>query len=249
MSRRRETNIIFQQNITRARALLEIQDMVDIILENDVTFGYNDDPDPDIPRTKGTGDEKLKILERAVANLRRDLASTKLLYSRPLYYDAVVSIVTAFETYLKNTLVWIMVRDRKTSRKIMKYYNNRVRFEDIETLNFNKYTIGNILAIHKFSFFKVDKVETAFIKMLGGHNRRFVLFSNETQKHSIRNFLELRHLIVHKGGIVDKRFLNKTGFTNRIGEQYEVTKEYIAGMTEAIINIVMKIESELERQL
>lgn len=249
LRRRRETYIIFQQNITGAKALLDIQDMVLIILENDVTFGYNDDTDAEITLTTGANDEKLKTLERVVEKLRKDLDSTKLLYSRSLYYDAVVSIVTAFETYLKNTLIWLMVRNKWTGKKIMGHQKRPVRFNEIENLNINKYTIGNILDIHKFSFFKINKVETAFMKMLGGRNKRFVLFKNETQKNSMRNFLELRHLIVHKGGIVDKRFLNKTGFTNRIGEQYEVTKEYISGMTEAMINLVNKIENEIERQL
>ena len=239
-----ETYVVFQRNIARARALLEFQDLLDLLL-----YRGHDIIDA-LDRDAHSGNGCLEDEERLrtdISNLLQNIDSihtgTDLRLDQPLRYDAVVFAVTAFESYLKNTLVELMAGTRKHRKKINRYYRKSVDFSDITSYNINKYVIQKILGIRTFTFFRMKKVNEAFSQVLE-KDRGYSIFDSGRQRTRLANFCELRHLIVHKGGIVDSIFYEKTGSDVKPGEQYPVTKKYLLDSMDSLGKVVDNIERE-----
>ncbi len=238
------TYIVFQRNIARARALLEIQNVLDLILlheENIISALESASKDDGAMRDP---ERKLQFeLESVLGSIRGIFTSAAMEQEMPLYYHTVVSTVTAFESYLKNTLIEMMIDKRRYRKKINRYFRQRVDFSRIKDYNINKYTIQRILNIRTFTFFKMKKIDLAFRQVLE-RDDRFTIFNSPRQSKRLRNFIELRHLIVHKGGVVDAIYRRKTSCKIRAGEQYPVMKKYIQDSIGSLVKVVNNIERE-----
>jgi hypothetical protein len=55
------------------------------------------------------------------------------------------------------------------------------------------------------------------------------------------NFFQNRHLLIHKKGIVDKGFIEKTGSTKNIGEKVSITPKELKNTMDLVLNTVIKI--------
>jgi len=243
LKHRAEIYEIFLRNILRAQALLEVQNLIDIMIED------KDDIQKYI-NTKSFDDEKDTILSfyKTISVLKKAFITPEVSFEHPLYHDAVVSAVTSFEAYMKNRLIELMLFDRKIAKKINRKYNKEIDFEEVKKLNINKYTIGEILSIHRFSFFKMSRVDQAFKKVLNERGDRFTIFCSEKQKKNLKSFIELRHLIIHKGGVVDALFIRKTKCPFEVGDIYDASREYIVKNIGELRSVVDNIERLIERK-
>jgi len=237
LKHRAEIYEIFLRNISRAQALLEVQNLIDIMIQDK-------DALQDYIKTKSFDDEKKTILSfyNSISALKKAFIISELNFEHPLYHDAVVSAVTSFEAYMKNRLIELMLFDRKIAKKINRKYHKEIDFEEVKTLNINKYTIGEILSIHRFSFFKMSKVDLAFKKVLNERSDRFTIFACDKQKKNLKSFIELRHLIIHKGGVVDPLFIRKTKCPFEVGDIYDTSREYIIENIGELRSVVDNIE-------
>ncbi len=242
MKHRTEIYDIFLSNISRAKALLEVQNLIDIMIQDKKTL-------QDYINTKSFDEEKTTILSfyNSISALSEAFKTSEISFEHPLYHDAVVSAVTSFEAYLKNRLIELMLNDGKIAKKINRKYQKEIDFEVIKKLNINKYTIGEILSIHRFSFFKMSKVDQAFKRVLDERSDRFTIFVCEKQKKNLKNFIELRHLIIHKGGVVDALFIRKTKCPFEVGNIYDASREYIVKNIGELKSVVDNIERLIRR--
>jgi hypothetical protein len=243
LEHRAEIYEIFLRNISRAQALLEVQNLIDIMIEDK-------DSIQEYINTKSFDEEKITIISfyNSISALSEAFITPEVSFEHPLYHDAVVSAVTSFEAYMKNRLIELMLYERKISKKVNRKYNKIIDFEEVKTLNINKYTIGEILSIHRFSFFKMSKVDQAFKKVLDERSDRFTIFCSEKQKKNLKSFIELRHLIIHKGGVVDSLFIRKTKCPFEVGDIYDASREYIMDNISELRSVVNNIERLIENK-
>ena len=125
-----------------------------------------------------------------------------------------------------------------------KFYN-----ELKDSLNYNKlresdYDWENLLGylvVENFSFYdtqQIDKLYTRILKIKS-------IFRNNSIKKRIQNFIKLRHLIVHKSGIVDNKFKNDTQTKVPLNVPYPVEKKYVLDMISSISKVVEDIEKNI----
>ncbi|MDP7264502.1 MAG: hypothetical protein QGH39_02975, partial [Candidatus Thermoplasmatota archaeon] len=91
MEHRAEIYEIFLRNISRAQALLEVQNLIDIMIEDK-------DSIQEYINTKSFDEEKITIISfyNSISALSEAFITPEVSFEHPLYHDAVVSAVTSF---------------------------------------------------------------------------------------------------------------------------------------------------------
>ncbi len=160
--------------------------------------------------------ENRKLLRNSFTPLIKTFEASEMVYEKPLYYEAVISSVTAFETYIKDTMESIKLH-RRGLKKILEIPRNISNFEKVN----NFFRIA----------FEVQRSEG------------FSIFSSDRQEERLRKFLLIRNLIVHKSGLIDDDFYAKTRCKFKKGDLYPLKRKFLLDRIGAMKNIVSRIEN------
>ncbi|MFZ3383041.1 MAG: hypothetical protein WA144_03860 [Candidatus Methanoperedens sp.] len=247
----------FEYNIGKAKALITIQDALDKLVEGKFNFSQifekvgkdifqetEENIQINEELTKRMA-ERIKInqkeIKESIKSLERIFVSLQTVYERPLYQEAVVIIVSSFETYLKDTIVTLVAKNKSIEDK---FYN-----ELKDSLNYNKlresgydweFLLGH-LVVENFNFYDAQQIDKLYTRILKNDS----IFRNKSVKKRIQNFIKLRHLIVHKSGIVDNKFKNDTQTKVPLNVPYPVEKKYVLDMISSISKVVEYIEKNI----
>ena len=260
---------MFQHNIRRAKALITVQDTIDWLIDND----FNIQPminkfleklgipnlmpviSPKIEQAVTEDKEFTKKIEEIVKNFKvnqkdikkmvmpivRALESIEALYDHPLYYEAVVIIVGAFEIYLKETMVTLVSRNKSVEMKFYDMLKSKLSYDKLKEYDYDwEYILGYIIG-ENYNWFETQQMDNAYTKVLNIES----IFQNKNVEKRIRNFIKLRHLIVHNAGIVDRKFQTETHTKVPIDQPYPVEKKYVLDMIGLIVKVVDGIETEI----
>ena len=181
-------------------------------------------------------------LRKAFGPIVNLFKSSEIIYERPLYYEAVVSVVTAFETYIRDTIIDLVSNNRIVEKRFSSTLMKKLNYEKIKDYNYEWDKIMGYIVSEEMKFFECNDIERNYREALGKNKNSFSLFKNENQKKRIQNFLSLRHIIVHNGGIIDHKFKKETKSKYNLGEPYPVSKKYIINIIGSMKNIVEYIE-------
>lgn len=161
-----------------------------------------------------------------------------------LYYvyteQALVSAVSASEVYFKDMLASAIQNDK---RLLNRYADNGIKVKRILEIDMD--LSGNIgmLIVEKMNFQNLDNVKNEYKKLFG-----FEPFTNE-ELNELKKIFAIRHVIVHKSGIVDHLFISKTGLDYKVGNRLFFERDKILQMIEFIERIVIKIDLMLNEKL
>ena len=175
------------------------------------------------------------------------MVSLKLVSERPLYHEAVVSAVTAFETYLKGTLIDLISGFPKIEKRFTKELKKGLSYDKILDMDYERDKVLGYVVAESIKFYEMEKVNEAFRRAFGIKEKNWTLFSSKDARKELQKFMWIRHLIVHNGGYVDSKFKKKTNCNENIGEEYHIEREYIENMMNEMLYVTSKIEEEIKR--
>ncbi len=190
--------------------------------------------------------EGRKGLKKAFAPMAYLFRSSEIISKKPLYYEAVVSAVTAFETYLKDTIINLITDNRKVEQRFFLELNDKLSYEKIKKYDYDYDKLMGYIVIENFDFFKLDKINSLYRKALSGQKDSFSIFQNENRRKRIEKFFKIRHLIVHNSGIVDHKYRKETNSKLKDGDSIQLTRKYILDIIGSMKKIVDNIENEIE---
>ncbi len=212
----------FEYNIGKAKALITIQDTLDKLVEGKFNFSQIfEKVGKDIFQeteekiqineelTKRM-EERIKInqkeIKESIKSLEKIFESFQTVYERPLYQEAVVIIVSSFETYLKDTVVTLVAKNKAVEDKFFKELKDSLNYNKLRDSGYDWENLLGQLVVENFNFYDTQQIDKLYTRILKIDS----VFRKKSVKKRIQNFIKLRHLIVHKSGIVDNKFKNDT---------------------------------------
>jgi hypothetical protein len=150
--------------------------------------------------------------------------------------QALVTAVTASETYLKNRLASIIQNDK---RILKQFLDKEIKVKRILDLKFDlKDDIGKLI-VEDNDFQKIDNVEKIY------KNKLSVELFTKKEKMILKRIFSIRHLIVHRSGIIDQTFISEMGIDCKIGTRICYERDEILRMIKFIDELVTNIESNI----
>lgn len=161
-----------------------------------------------------------------------------------LYYvyteQALVSAVSATEVYFSDRLAYEIQND---TRLINRFMDKEIKLKRIINMGLDlSENIGNLI-VEKMNFQILDNVQSEYKRLFG-----FELFTQDELK-KLKQIFAIRHLIVHKSGIVDHLFISETGLDYQLGDRLFFEREETLQNIDFIENIVTKIDLRLDEKM
>ena len=161
-----------------------------------------------------------------------------------LYYvyteQALVSAVSATEVYFIDRLAHAIQHD---TRLLNRFLDKEIKLKRIINMGLDlSENIGNII-VEKMNFQILDNVQSEYKRLFG-----FELFTQSELK-KFKEILAIRHVIVHKSGIVDHLFISETGLDYKVGNRLFFEREEILQKIDFIEKIVTKIDLKLNKKI
>ena len=154
--------------------------------------------------------------------------------------QALVSAVSASEVYFKDTLAYAIQNNK---RLLNHYAGKEIKVKRILEIDMDLSENIGMLIVEKMNFQNLDNVQNEYKKLFG-----FEPFTNE-ELNELKKIFAIRHVIVHKSGIVDHLFISKTGLDYKVGNRLFFERDEILQMIEFIEEIVTKVDSMLTGKL
>lgn len=250
----------FQYNIGKAKALITIQDTLDKLVEGkfDLSQSFEKIGKGIFQETEEKiqiNEELTKRMEERIKNNQKEIIdsiksvekifeSLQTIYESPLYQEAVVIVVSSFETYLKDTIVSLVTKNRSVEVKFFKELKDSLKYDKLQEYDYDWENLLGHLVVENFNFYDIQQIDELYTRILKIDS----IFRNKSVKKRIQNFIKLRHLIVHKSGIVDNKFKNDTQTKVPLNVPYPVEKKYVLNMTSSISKVVEDIEKNIREK-
>lgn len=173
----------------------------------------------------------------------------QLVKENPLYQDILVMTVNAFEVYLRDTLHDLIVNNGAIAKKFEQQVNAQLNIEeDLELHRSVKQMIAHQVT-QRSSFYSMKKIQKLFQTCFRKDCMDpFKIHPRNKKIDSVDYYLSLRHLIVHNGSIVDRRFLKDNPSCNfSLGEKHPVREDEVlelVGLTQRMVGIIEKAIGE-----
>lgn len=195
--------------------------------------------------------ERKEILEKIAANFdkakdggskfRCDLVKgiIKILPQMPMQIKT-IQMVTVLETYLKDKFLEILLQKPESMKK---FYDKQIRLGEL--LEERGKNIDRIVAEHitdSFNFQKMDNIESVF-----GEYFKIDILSEE--KQTFEKLFQIRHILVHNSGVIDKDFLSKVKTDQKEGETIKLDKKEVNEWILSVCKFINKLEEQLDSKL
>jgi hypothetical protein len=171
----------------------------------------------------------------------------QLIRDNPLYGDILVMQVTAFEVYLRDTLHDLIVNNEVIAKRFVSRVKN---FKNIgEYLDLNRSTSLLIAAdvTQRKSFYNMTNIEGLFQTCFYKPGEEVFRIHPKNRKiESVNDYLKLRHILVHNGGLVDQRYIKDVSKCKyALGERYEVQPDEVMELDGLTRRMVRRIEEAI----
>ena len=154
--------------------------------------------------------------------------------------QALVSAVSATEVYFSDRLAHAIQHD---TRLLNRFLDKEIKLKRIINMGLNlSENIGNII-VEKMNFQILDNVQSEYKRLFG-----LELFTQSELK-KFKEIFAIRHVIVHKSGIVDHLFISETGLDYKVGNRLFFEREEILQKIDFIEKIVTKIDLKLNKKI
>jgi len=207
-------------------------------------------------REFGKSDEGIDLISRDIADFLLTYASQSDGATTPpakgsaeLLRQGIVLIWTAFESTCRDIATSYLNLNPSFALKFAKDVDIKRRIDaskiSVETLAKNDFDVRESLG--EILFEGQDLSDLRTIKAI------FKCFSDDQalrsdlDDQSLWRLSQMRHLIVHRGGRVDKKYLEKTGDSVPLNKQIEVTpaqlKEYLGAVRKTVLSITRALSA------
>jgi hypothetical protein len=206
----------------RKQILEEVKKNPDINVEDLLEIGQEFDELPFIGKVMTVGLVGLiiflAILEPdlfANINIRNILTED---FRNAIYSRQLIMIIAHLEAFIIDSVKTIC---KANPQKLVK--DRQIEYKKILSENINKQKLIEILADDL-----IEKLgcNVSLKKSIGILEKEFkIKVSTEKQLLILEEAEQIRHLYIHKGGIIDRKFIEKTGKDLKLGEKFQIRKE------------------------
>ncbi|KAF5416576.1 MAG: hypothetical protein C5S49_04580 [Candidatus Methanogaster sp.] len=154
--------------------------------------------------------------------------------------QALVSAVSASEVYFKDEMANAIQSD---TRLLNRFLDKGIKVKRILDAGLDLSEDIGTLIVENTNFQILDNVQKEYERVFG-----FEPFTKEELK-KLKEIFAIRHVIVHKSGIVDHLFISETGLAYQVGNRLFFERDEILHMIGFIEKIVIKIDSILNKKL
>jgi len=180
---------------------------------------------------------RLKPRLQLITRMFEDLG---LLMDQTLLGQALIAAVSAFEVYLRELTVSVMILNPSVRKKFQAEINNALSFRKLEGYKQDaKRVQGEIVA-------ELVKLDTRrmkrFLKRLIGLEN---VFGDRKTELKIRKIFETRHIIIHRAGLTDPKFKKAIGFKGGVDKQIKISRKYVLSSIRVLRDLSQEIETHI----
>jgi len=181
--------------------------------------------------------KRLKPRLQKVIKMFEDLG---LLMDQTLLEQALVAAVSAFEVYLRELTVSVIILNPSVRKKFQAEINNALSFRKLEGYKQDaKRVQGEIVA----ELVRLDtKNMKSFLKRLIGLEN---VFGHRKIEFRVRKLFEIRHIVIHRAGLTDPKFKKATKFKGSIDLQIKISRRYVLSSIRILRELAQKVETHI----
>jgi len=189
-------------------------------------------------------DEKAARLLPIAMKLMEPVSAVATLRGQTLLEQAVVLGVTAYETYVTDTVGVLLRLNATLMDRFTDELDGSLTYSKIRRHGRDSKEAATRVIVDKYPALDSGKVKGLFDRLVKNKN----VFGTEARETSIRKFIEHRHLIVHRAGKIDRKFREKTGSKLGLGTTVELTTTFVMGGLSELSSFAGELQRMLEAE-
>lgn len=229
---------IFEFEILKAKILYETSQEIQIVWPKILNKTVENKKRKDVTNFL----DFVELLSNAILDVGKSGLATYFVYTE----QALVSAVTASEVYFRNKLFDTVQNDK---RILKSFSDTPIKIERIIETDLDILTILADCVVSDKNFQNISEVQKYYKKAFGSD---FELCS-EPELKELNKIFSIRHVIVHKAGIFDRKFNSETGLNYEIGKRHIFRRNEIIQMInfleDIITNLNLKIDNKLKTRI
>jgi len=229
--------------ITKEIIGFDIMELVKTTIQEPIKKAIEAEMAKRIPREPSQIDEE--TAQRAAEKFRKlaePIISISTLEGQTLLEQAVVLGVTAYETYITDSVESILRLNTTMVDRFSPELQNRLDWEKIKKHGKDWLEAATAIILEQHNAFDLGKVQNLFLRLANLDD----IFGDEETEKRIRKFIEHRHIIVHHAGRIDRKFGDVTGSRQGLGTTVELTTTYVTEGLEMLSTFVRGTQEALE---
>jgi hypothetical protein len=196
-----------------------------------------------IPQNFTPPDEQAaeKAAEKVV-ELAEPVIAVMKLQGQTLLEQAVVLGVTAYETYIDDTVETVLRLNAKLVDRFTPELKGAVGWERLKKHGKDLKETTTAIILEEYNALDLAKVKKLFQRLADIED----VFGDDATRKAIRKFIEHRHIIVHRAGKVDRKFQTVTKSRQARGTIVELTTTYVVEGLETLSRFVGNLQAQME---
>jgi hypothetical protein len=186
------------------------------------------------------GKDYFKKFEPKLLKLVTIVEDLGLLMDQTLLEQALIAAVSAFEFYIREVIVSIIKLNSRVRKKFIPEINKAIDAQKLEAYgNDAKRVQGEIVA--NLIKLDVNNMKGFFAKLLDVQN----VFTDEKTERKVIKILQIRHLIIHRAGVVDPKYKKITKSRKSVDAQIRISRRIVLNFIKTLRNLAKGIESNI----
>lgn len=181
----------------------------------------------------------VKQLKPRLQKIVRMFEDLGLVMDQTLLEQALVAAVSAFEVYLKELTVSVIM----LNANIRKKFRGEIKTIDVSKLEEYKQDAKRVQGEIVAELIRLDAQSMkGFLKRLIGLEN---VFADHATESKVRKIFEIRHIIIHRAGFTDPKFKKATRFKGSIDTQIKLGRKYVLSSIRTLKGLTKRIETHI----
>lgn len=184
--------------------------------------------------------KRLKPRLQKIVKMFEDLG---LVMDQTLLEQAVIAAVSAFEVYLRELAVSVIMLNSNIRKRFYPEINKEIDAKRLEEYGLDaKRVQGEIVA--DLIRLDINNIKSLFGRLLNMGN----IFKDRKTELKVCKMFEIRHVIVHRAGLTDPKFKKITKSKGAIDTQIKLSRRFALSSVKILRNVVQRIETHIYQQ-
>ena len=179
-----------------------------------------------------------------IKELEKILLQLILAVDHVLLEQALVTSVTALEVFVHDVTVEATAKNVFLQKRFTTQLHSNLNYKTIIDSNRKLNCAIGLVVADSYDFYKPDSLRKHISTLVG----KKTPLSNQADLKRLKMIFNYRHLIIHRAGLVDKKFVQLTGYKGHIGSPVKLKQHFVEDSLNFVTQIACNIQSELVKQ-
>ena len=181
--------------------------------------------------------KRLKPRLQQIVTMFEDLG---LLMNQTLREQALIAAVSAFEVYLRELTVSVVLLNPNVRKKFHPEIGKALNVTILEEYGQNaKRAQAEIVA--DLVKLDINRIESLLKRLINLET----VFSDKRTELKVSRIFEVRHVIIHRAGVTDPKFRKVTKSKEAVDRQIKLNRRFVFNSIKALRTIAEKIETQI----